>query len=160
MALHALARVREQYPEAQLDIAAHGPLEREMEALAGDLGIAGAVRFLGKRDDVPDLLAEADCFLLTSDYEGCPYTVLEAMAAGVPVVAARVGGVPELVEDGVEGILFEPGDPVAAAAALESVLSSPETGPALGEAGRERVRREFGRERMARETAALYESLL
>jgi glycosyltransferase involved in cell wall biosynthesis len=160
VALQALARVREKHPEAQLDLVAHGPLEGETTALVGELGLRDHVRLLTKGADVPELLSEAACFLLTSDYEGFPYTVLEAMAAGVPVVSTRVGGVPEQVADGETGLLFEPGDPAAAAAAVEQLLADPERAHRLSEAGRERVRREFGRERMVRETAALYDSLL
>jgi glycosyltransferase involved in cell wall biosynthesis len=159
IAIRALARVRERYPGAQLDLVAHGPLEAGSRALVAELGLQDGVRFLGKRDDVPELLAKAECFLLTSDYEGCPYTVLEAMAASVPVVATRVGGVPELVADGETGMLFEPGDPEAAAAALQRVLGEREWARGLGEAGRERVLREFDRERMVRDTSALYDSL-
>ena len=117
------------------------------------------MRLLTDAGDVAGLLSEAACFLLTSDYEGLPYTVLEAMAAGVPVVATRVGGVPEQVVDGETGFLFEPGDPAAAAAAVERILADPEGAVRLGEAGRERVRREFGLERMVGETVALYDAL-
>jgi glycosyltransferase involved in cell wall biosynthesis len=131
LAVRALARIRERFPEAQLDLAAH----------------------------VAELLSEAACFLLTSDYEGLPYTVLEAMAAGVPVAATRVGGVPEQVVDGETGFLFEPGDPAAAAAAVERILADPEGAAGLGDAGRERAQREFGLERMVSETVALYDAL-
>jgi glycosyltransferase involved in cell wall biosynthesis len=159
LAIRAVAEVRRRRPDVQLDVAAHGPLERETAALVGELGLGDSVRLLGKRDDVADLLAEAECFLLTSDYEGCPYTVLEAMAAGVPVVASRVGGLPELVADGETGVLFEPGNPHAAAAALGGLLDYPERARAFGAAGRERVRKEFGRERMVRDTVAVYDAL-
>ena len=117
------------------------------------------MRLLTRDADVAGLLSEAACFLLTSDYEGLPYTVLEAMAAGVPVVATRVGGVPEQVVDGETGFLFEPGDPSAAAAAVERILAAPDGAARLGDAGRERVRRKFSRERMVSETVALYDAL-
>jgi glycosyltransferase involved in cell wall biosynthesis len=160
VAVQAFARVRQKDPEARLDLVAHGPLEEETRALIGELGLSDHVRLLARDADVPELLAEAACFLLTSDYEGFPYTVLEAMAAGVPVVSTRVGGVPEQVADGETGLLFEPSDPGAAAAAIEQLLADPERARTLGEAGRERVRREFARERMVEETAALYDSVL
>ena len=159
VAVRALARVRERFPEATLDLAAHGPLEAETAALVGELGLDDHVRLVKGGADVAELLSEAACFLLTSDYEGLPYTVLEAMAAGVPVVATRVGGVPEQVVDGETGFLFESGDPSAAAAAVERILADPEAAARLGEAGRELVRREFGRERMVSETVALYDEL-
>ena len=159
VAVRALARVRRRHPEAQLDLVAHGPLETATTALVDELGLRDHVRLLTRGADVPELLAEASCFLLTSDYEGFPYTVLEAMAAGVPVVSTRVGGVPEQVVDGGTGILFEPGDPAAAADAVERILADPDGAFRLGEAGRERVRREFGVERMVAETVALYDEL-
>ena len=159
LAVRALARVRERFPDATLDLAAHGPLEAETTALVRELGLDDHVRLLTGGADVAELLSEAACFLLTSDYEGLPYTVLEAMAAGVPVVATRVGGVPEQVVDGETGFLFEPGDPSGAAAAVERILADPEGAARLGEAGRERARREFGQERMVSETVALYDAL-
>ena len=159
VAVRALARIRERHPGAQLDLAAHGPLEDETRALVVELGLEQSVRFLGERSDVPELLAEAECLLLTSDYEGCPYTVLEAMAAGVPVVATRVGGVPELVADGETGVLVKAGDPVAAAAAVVRLLDAPERARLLGEAGRARAVGEFGLDRMVCETCSLYDSL-
>ena len=159
LAVRALARIRERFPEAQLDLAAHGPLEAETAALVGELGLDDHVRLLTGGPDVAELLSEAACFLLTSDYEGLPYTVLEAMAAGVPVAATRVGGVPEQVVDGETGFLFPPGDPAAAAAAVERILADPEGAARLGDAGRERARREFGLERMVSETVALYDAL-
>lgn len=160
VALRALAHLREKHPHAHLDVVAHGPLEEETVSLAAELGLRDAVSFLGKRNDVPRLLSEAECFLLTSDHEGCPYTVLEAMAAGVPVVATRVGGVPELVADGETGILIERRDPQAAAAAVGRILESATMGIAFGEAGRRRVAAEFGREQMVRSTVALYDALI
>jgi glycosyltransferase involved in cell wall biosynthesis len=159
VAVRALAHLRRSHPDARLDIVAHGPLEHEIEALVTDLGLGDAVRLLGKREDVPALLARAECFLLTSDFEGCPYTVLEAMAAGVPVVSTRVGGVPELVIEGETGHLAQPGSPESVAAALGRVLDEPTRARALGEAGRRRARSRYSRERMVRETVALYEGI-
>ena len=159
LAVRALERVRERFPEAKLDLAAHGPLEAETAKLVSELGLDDHVRLLTRDADVAVLLSEAACFLLTSDYEGLPYTVLEAMAAAVPVVATRVGGVPEQVVDGETGFLFEPGDPSAAAAAVERILAAPDGAARLGDAGRERVRRKFSRARMVSETVALYDAL-
>lgn len=159
IAIKALARLRQRHPEASLDVIADGPLDAEVAALVSELGVQDAVRLLGKRDDVPELLAEAECFLLTSDHEGCPYSVLEAMAAGLPVAATRVGGVPELVAERKTGVLFEPGDPDAAADALAGLLEAPDRARTLGEEGRARVRSEFGRERMVSQTVALYDAL-
>ena len=100
-----------------------------------ELGLAGAVRFLGTREDVPELLAEAECALLASDYEGCPLAVVEAMAASVAVVATDVGGVGELVRPGVTGTVAPKGDAEALARALVHALGDPERAAALGARG-------------------------
>jgi glycosyltransferase involved in cell wall biosynthesis len=159
LAIRALAIVRRTRPEATLDVVGDGPLRSELEGLVEREGLRESVRLLGKRQDLPELLAGSACMLLTSDYEGCPLSVLEAMAAGVPVVATAVGGVPELLVDGETGILVEPGSPGAIATALEAILASPARARCLGAAGRERARGLFSRERMVRETEALYEEV-
>ena len=102
---------------------------------------------------MPDLLAQAACVVLASDYEGCPLSVLEAMAAGVPVVATSVGGVPEVVRDGVTGILAEPGRPDGLARGLAELLGDEARAVELGRAGRELARERFSREQMAAATA-------
>ncbi|MBI3096963.1 MAG: glycosyltransferase family 4 protein [Planctomycetes bacterium] len=106
----------------------HGPLA--VRASRGE-----AVRFLGLRDDIPALLGAMDLFVLSSTYEGFGLVILEAMAARRPVVATRVGGVPELVRDGVTGLLVPPDDPAAMAAAIESLAADPERRFALAAAG-------------------------
>src|SRR5205814_7166410 len=108
LCVQAMAEVVVTHPEARLDIVGDGPLRAEAEALSRELGVTGAVRFLGDRDDVPAQLASAACLVLASGYEGCPLSVLEAMAAGLPVVVTRVGGIDEVVEDGVTGWIVEP----------------------------------------------------
>jgi glycosyltransferase involved in cell wall biosynthesis len=160
LAVRALARVRARVPSATLRLIGDGPDRPGVERLAAELGVGEAVEVLGTRSDVPALLAEASCLLLASDYEGCPLTVLEAMAAGVPVVATRVGGVPELVDEGETGLLAPAGDADGIAAALEQVLSDAVLARRLGSAGRERARREYSRARMAAETVAVYDELL
>ena len=102
---------------------AKGPTAPTLEAEIDRLGIGDRVRLVGERRDVPELLAGADVFVLSSASEGMPVSVLEAMAAGLPVVASRVGGVPELVVDGETGLLVEPGDPDELAAALGRLLA-------------------------------------
>lgn len=159
VAVRAMAELVRTHPDASLDVVADGPLFADTEALIAELGLGDKVRLLGKRDDVPELLSRASCFLLTSDYEGCPYTVLEAMAAGLPVVATATGGLPELIADGETGLLAEPGSPASVAAALARVLEDSSRARALGEAGRRRVSERFSRERMVRETAELYDEV-
>ena len=100
-----------------------GPLADQVRARAADEDLAGRVRLLGVRDDVPGLLPGLDVLCLSSRYEGLPVVLMEAQAAGVPVVATRVGGVPEAVDDGVHGLLVPPADPPALAGALRRVLT-------------------------------------
>jgi glycosyltransferase involved in cell wall biosynthesis len=136
-------------------IAGDGPDRDAVErALAG----AGAV--LGERDDVPALLASSDVFVLSSTSEGMPMTVIEAMAAGLPVVASDVGGLRELVDDGVTGLLVPPRDARALAAALSSLLEDAERRRAMGDAGRARAEALFDLPRFRSEHLALYERLL
>jgi glycosyltransferase involved in cell wall biosynthesis len=155
LAVRAFVDVRRRYPAAELHFVGEGPLRSDVETLVSELGLAGAVKFLGVRSDVPALLARADCLLLSSDYEGCPFSVLEAMAAGVPVVATRVGGVAELVAEET-GLLVEPGRPDLLAAAVAELFADPARARALGEAGRERVRQRYSSQKMTEALVALY----
>lgn len=157
LVLRALHALRARLPDVELHLVGDGPLREPAEQLAHELSLASRVRLLGTREDVPELMRTAACVVLASDYEGCPVSVIEAMAAAVPVVATRVGGVPELVEDGRTGFLVEPGAHEALAAALARVLERPELGRILGETGREIARRRLTRERMAAATSALYD---
>jgi glycosyltransferase involved in cell wall biosynthesis len=118
--------------------------------------VAASTRFLGVRDDVPALLADAACVVLASDYEGCPLSVIEAMAAGVPVVATSVGGVPEVVEDGVTGIVTAPGSADELARGLSALLADGPVGTRMGSAGRATAAERFSRERMAAATEQVY----
>jgi glycosyltransferase involved in cell wall biosynthesis len=154
--LRAFARVRRAHPEAVLAILGIGPLEQETRRLAADLGLADAVLFPG-RLEIRDWLARADVFVHTSRWEGFGLVLLEAMLAGLPVVATRVSAVPEVVADGETGLLAEPGDDTAVAAALSGLLADPVRARALGKAGLERARTVFSVERMAERTIAVYE---
>jgi glycosyltransferase involved in cell wall biosynthesis len=120
-----------------------GPDRPAVEAEVRRLGLQHAVTVAGTRDDVPELLARADVFALSSRSEGAPVSILEAMAAGLPVVASSVGGVPELVADGETGLLVPPGDPAAMAAALGRLLEDVDLRRRLGAAGRDRALRCF-----------------
>jgi glycosyltransferase involved in cell wall biosynthesis len=160
VALRALALVRTRRPGAHLQIVGEGPQAEGARALAAELGIADAVTFLGRRDDVPELLSTAACLVLSSDYEGMSLTVLEAMAAAVPVVATQVGGVDEAVVHGETGFVVPRRRPDALADTLDRVLGDPARAAALGAAGRVRAAELFSKERMIRETGTLYEELL
>jgi glycosyltransferase involved in cell wall biosynthesis len=138
-----------------------GPLRAELEARREALGLsADRVRFLGARSDVADLLRAVDGYVMSSAWEGLPLVLLEAAASELPIVATRVGGNDEIVEDGVTGRLVPPGDPEALAAAMSDTMAMAAEGRAAwGRAGRERIEREFDIERVVDAWTALYGSL-
>ena len=147
-------------PDAIFVIAGEGPERATLEARASALGIAHRVRFLGHRRDVPPLLAIADLFVLPSLWEGLPLSVLEAMAAGVPVVATRIGGTDELVRDGETGTLAPPENGPALAEAIRAALYDRERVLRMAAAARALVEREHSSAVMVSATSALYEELL
>ncbi len=138
------------------DLVGDGPLRRTVEEELRRLGLGATVRLLGEREDVATLLAQSDVFVLASRSEGLPLSILEAMAAGLPVVASRVGGVPELVVDGETGLLVRPGDPEQLAAALGRLLADELLRRRLGEAGRARAREHFDLDSVRRAHVDLY----
>lgn len=149
--LEAVARLRANGAahDAVFLLAGEGGGRTELEARARALGLAdGTVRFLGFRDDVPDLLADTDLLVLPSFEEGFPNALLEGMALGLPVVSTPVDGIPELVVDGVTGVLTPPGDAPALAAALGALLGDAARRRTMGEAGRARVREAFSQVRV------------
>jgi glycosyltransferase involved in cell wall biosynthesis len=154
--LEAASRV----PEARFLVAGEGPERPMLEAEIRRLELGGRVTLLGHRDDVPRLLADCDLFVLPSLYEGLPVSVLEAMAAGRPVVATAIGGTDEAVVDGETGLLVAPGNAEALAKKIREVLADPVLARRLGDAGRQRVVREFSAESMVRQVTNLYEELL
>ena len=157
LAIRAVHSLRSRVPTLALELVGDGPERRRIEALIAELGLQTRVRLLGSRTDVPALLSTAQCVVLASDSEACPLSVIEAMAAGVPVVASRVGGTPEIVEAGVTGILVEPGSVAALAAALDAVLSDPQRAQRMGEAGRRRAQREFSSQAMTDHIVRTYQ---
>jgi glycosyltransferase involved in cell wall biosynthesis len=146
-------------PELKIWIAGEGPLRRVLEEEHRRLGLDRVVRFLGFRDDVPDLLRAADVFCLSSYLEGLGTSILEAMAVGLPVVATAVGGIPEAVVHGETGLLVPPRSPEALAGALVELARDPGRREALGRRGRERVQA-FTAERTAGLTRSLYLNIL
>ncbi len=158
--LQAVPLVTQIHPTARFLLAGDGPMRPEMERRIAAARLAGSVRLLGERSDVPDLLQAADHLVHPSDEEGFPNAILEAMAAGLPVVATRVGGTPELVVDGVTGILVPPRSPADLAAAVCRLLADPGLARRLGSAGKERAVGEFPIGRMVERTEALYTDLL
>ncbi|MEX5717366.1 glycosyltransferase family 4 protein [Geodermatophilus maliterrae] len=148
------------FPRLAVVLLGDGPLREALVEQAGALGVASAVRFAGHRPDARLLLAAADVFVLPSRYEGMSLAALEAMEAGLPVVATRVVGSEEMVVDGVTGALVRFGRPAELAAALARLLADPGLRRRQGAAGRCRYLAGFTRDRMARETAVVYEELL
>lgn len=139
--LEALVKLRAQHPGVRLTLVGDGPERESLKALAARLGVADMVTFAGYADEdgVAAHLAGSDIFVLPSFAEGVPVVLMEAMAARLPVVASRVAGVPELVEDGESGFLVPPGDVAALTARLGTLLADPERGATMGETGRQKV---------------------
>ena len=147
-------------PEAAFAVAGEGAERPALEARIRGLGLEHRFRLLGQRDDVPALLANSDVFVLPSMREGLPLSVLEAMAAGRPVVASAIGGTDEIVTAGETGLLFPPGDAPALAQALRRLFADPDLANRLSGAARVLVRNEFAAEIMTRRVEAIYEELL
>jgi glycosyltransferase involved in cell wall biosynthesis len=141
--VRALVALRRAAPTARLVLVGGGPLETDLKALVRDLDLDDAVLLTGVRDDVPALLPAFDAYAMSSRYEGLSVALLEAMAAGVPPVVTRVGGMPEVIHDGRDGLLVAPGDPGALAAALAKLAADQELRATLAEAARRRAR-DFG----------------
>lgn len=158
--LEAARTIAAAVPAARFVIVGDGPLRAELEAHAERLGLADRVTFTGLREDVRPYLGAFDLFLSSSQFEGLPLALLEAMAAERPVVVTAVGGVPEVVKDGVEGILVPPGDPRALADAVLALLADRSRCERLASAARRRVVADFSVERMARELETLYGEVL
>lgn len=153
--IQAMPEIIGRCPDAVLLLVGDGPARRELTELTTQLGLDGRVKFLGTRSDVPEILSSAEIFAQPSFYEGIPLSVLEAMAAGKPVVATRVPGNADVIEDKRNGILVPPGDPGAMADAIASLLSEPERAKAMGARGQASVRETYD----IRETAARVEDL-
>jgi glycosyltransferase involved in cell wall biosynthesis len=137
--IRGFALAAQDLPGVDLLMAGDGPLRRELESLAAGLRVADRVKFLGIRTDVPELMRAADAFVLTSVSEAASLTLLEAMATGLPAVVTDVGGNPEIVRHGREGLLFARGDEAGCARAIRRLFRDPGLAARLGEAGRERV---------------------
>ena len=157
--LAAVDRLRGQLPDVELVIIGSGPLDAELRAEARRREMDAYVHFLGSRDDVADLLPGFDVFTLSSRYEGLPISMLEAMAAGVPVVVTAVGGIPEAITDGVHGRLVPPGDAHALTDGLHAVLSDVEVAGRLASAGRDRVAAAFSIDRAVRVSEERYAAI-
>ena len=159
--LHAWTHVVTAHPDARLLLAGGTQLGGDaylegLHRLATNLGIDATVHFAGVRRDVPALLAAADLLVMASRWEGLGLVFLEAMAASLPVVATAVGGIPEVVRDGDTGLLVDPGDPAALAAAMLRLIDDPGLSHRLGQNGRRRLESDFTAGAMVRKTLDLY----
>lgn len=158
--VQAFAALTADFPAARLEIAGSGPEEARILDLARRLDVADQVRLLGWQSDMVPLLARWSLYAQPSREEGFPIATLEAMAAGLPVVATDVGGTSELVTDGTTGRLVPAGDTGALAAALRELLAHPQQRARLGMNARQRVEQTFSAVRMAREIAEVYAACL
>jgi glycosyltransferase involved in cell wall biosynthesis len=158
-ALRAFAKVTQARPDALLFLAGDGPDREKLLAMAGQLQIVERTRFLGPVREIPSLLAAADVMLMTSLSEAHSVSLLEGMAARLPIVATNVGGIPETVADGVSGLLAPAGCPEEIAACLVRLLNDADMRSAMGQAGHERVRAKFLRSDMHRRYLEIYRQL-
>jgi len=158
--LRAVAQLRDNGLHATCLLAGTGPLLPNLQALAEELGIQGLVHFLGARGDIPDLMAAADVFVLSSIREGFSLVVAEAHAAGLPVVATNVGGIGEIVRDGLSGYLVEPRDPSRMAEVIVDLLADAKNARRMGAVGRDWVRQHFSIDRCAARYEELYQVVL
>lgn len=156
-ALHLLAP---RFPRLRCLIIGDGPLEPRLKRQAQELGLTPHCIFMGARSDVADLLSVLEIAVLPSRSEGLPFALLEAMALGKPVVATRVGGNAEAVEEGQTGLLTPPEDSDAIADALAFLLEHPDDAAQMGELGRQRVREQFSLKRMVTELERVYTIVL
>jgi glycosyltransferase involved in cell wall biosynthesis len=154
--LKAAARVLRRIPDVQFRIVGDGPRRQELEQQAAALRISAQVSFLGHRDDVPAVLRQSDIFAFPSFMEASPNALIEAMAAGLPIVATRVGGIPEVIEHERTGVLVPPGDDRALAAGIVRLIDRPELALRVGESARRLVQARFSFERMVGEFQELF----
>lgn len=149
-----------QHPQARLTVIGQGEQEPKLKALAIALGISDAVIWTGFRQDIPRMLAATDIYVQPSDNEGLSLSILEAMAAGKPVIATDVGGVREVLTHEETGILIPPGSASAIGSAIIDLLDHPEKRTALGQAARDQVVQDFGVHKMVEGYGHVYESLV
>jgi glycosyltransferase involved in cell wall biosynthesis len=157
--IRATEKLAPRFPSLAVLVVGYGFEEPALRSLVSELGLQDVVRFLGRRDDVPDVLAAVDVAVCCSDFEGSPLSVMEYMAAGKPVVGTRVGGIPDLIDDGVHGLIIPPRDVAALADAIARLIEDPERAKAMGIRGQERQRAEFSVESLVRRIEELYEEL-
>jgi glycosyltransferase involved in cell wall biosynthesis len=157
--IRAAQILKERFPRLRVLIAGEGVERRALERLITELGLEGTVVLLGFRPDVPDLLPVFDVAACSSDYEGTPLSILEYMEAGLPVVSTRVGGIPDVIEHGVHGLLVDRRDPRSLSTSIEMLLRDRARAAEMGRRGRDRRRTEFDISATVRRIESLYEDL-
>jgi glycosyltransferase involved in cell wall biosynthesis len=138
--LEAIVQVRKTHPTAQFKVYGDGPLRQELLTYASQLGLDGNTIFVGaftQREELSNIMAQTDIFVMSSILEGQPLGVVEAMAYGCPIVTTSVGGIPELIQDGVNGLLCAPGDPAGLAQNIRRLIEDPALRQRLGETARQ-----------------------
>ncbi|VAX34860.1 hypothetical protein MNBD_UNCLBAC01-1102 [hydrothermal vent metagenome] len=158
--IKAFQRIAESSMDVKLLIIGDGQLKENLKSLVKKLNIENKVKFLGFRKDIPELINILDLFVLSSTMEGVSLTLLEAMAAGKPVIATNVGGNPEVVVDGDTGLLVPSGDPKKMAEAIIKILSDKELAAQMGNAGRKRVEKFFSLEKMVDKYEKIYQEVI
>lgn len=158
--IEAASIVIKEVPEARFLVVGDGSLRRTLERLAENLGLSQKLKFMGERQDIREILKVLDLLCLCSLNEGFGRILVEAQAAGKPVVATRVGGIPEVVGDGETGLLVPPSDAPGLAEAIIRILRNPEMAMEMGEAGRRRVSLKFDQKVMLQKIVQMYERLI
>jgi glycosyltransferase involved in cell wall biosynthesis len=157
--INAFAKGPASDPKAHLVLAGQGVLRAQLQERVNQLGLTGRVHFLGLRTDIPDVLGAADIFALGSDYEGNPLSVIEAMAAGLPIVSTAAGGVPELLQNGKQGFIVQPGQGKQLSEAMMTLLKDPGLRRTMGAAAAARAKEKFDVSAMVRAYEELYDEI-
>lgn len=155
--LRAAARVVPEFPQTKFAVVGDGPEKATLEALIDQLNLRENVALPGRTDDVPFFYASIDVLVLSSRQEGLPIALLEGMASGLPIVASRIGFIPNIIRDGVTGVTVMPEDVKELAEAIKQMLRDPSLRERMGRAARNLVAEEYSAERMTTEYVALYE---
>jgi glycosyltransferase involved in cell wall biosynthesis len=154
--INAAGILAKKYADLDFLWVGNGPLLEQSKTRCKELGISSRVRFAGQRADIPACLAVMNCFVLVSRWEGFPLVVLEAMAAGKPVVATNINGTNDAIENGIDGILVPAGDSAAVAAAIEQVMHNPEMAARISAAGKQKILQRFNRNNMLKGVTQVY----
>ena len=158
--LSAAAQLVDRFPQAKFVIAGEGPDSDKLARMLGDLHLHGRAKLLGRRDDMPAFYRSLDIMVSASRQEGLPMAILEGMASGLPLVATSVGEVPNVVHDGVTGLVVQPEDPGALAAAIGRLLDDPALRRQFGAAGRTLIESEYSAARMTEDYLRIYEEAI